>query len=191
MSEVATSIDGGRAAVGDQEWRSDGRASTVDPTPRRLALLWCVLVLALAVHNLEEVALDLPRWAADHPFLPSAVLHGDQAQFGLAVLIVTSVVAVIGGIAIVRRPAWSGEVLSCLAHVLLINATSHIAVSAVSWSVMPGLVTGVVLLLPIGLLVVRSLPPVRWTRANVLIVISAAAGILFGSLGLAALVHLG
>lgn len=191
---MATSITGatrGGHAADDQKQRPDGRTDAVGPTPRRLALLWGVLVLALAVHNLEEVLLDLPRWAADRPFLPSAALYGEQAQFGLAVLIVTGVVAVIGAIAIVRRPAWSAEVLACLAHVLLINAATHVVVSAVSWSLMPGLVTGVLLLLPIGLLVVRSLPPVQWTRANVLIVVGAAAGIVFGSLGLAALVHLG
>lgn len=166
-------------------------ADAVTPAPRplkglRLAGLWVAAVAALALHNAEEWLLDLTGWIADHPWLPGRSLHGDQAQFALALLIVTAIVLVIAVIAVVAKPKWSAEVLVCVAYALIINAVSHLVVSAASWSLMPGAITGTLVLLPLGVIVVRSLPPVPWTVASVVITVIAALAVVFGSLALAA-----
>ena len=60
-----------------------------EPTAGRIAASWVATVLALAVHNGERWMSGLTGWIAEHPWMPGRALHGDHAQFGLALVIVT------------------------------------------------------------------------------------------------------
>ncbi|RCV48367.1 HXXEE domain-containing protein [Marinitenerispora sediminis] len=155
------------------------------PAPGRLAALWALAVAALAGHNAEEWRFGMGGWISAHPWLPGSSLHADPTQLALALAIVTTAVFLIAAVAVVSRPAWSPEVLGCLSYALMCNGAGHLVLSAASWSLMPGVVTGVLVLLPVGLLTVRSLPPVRWTAPTVATTVIAAVGMVAGSLALA------
>lgn len=160
---------------------------TPAPTQGRLTTLWVLMVVALALHNLEEWLLDMADWMSEHPWLPGRSLHGDPTQFALALMIVTVVILLIAVVAVVFQPDWSAEVLTCLSYALMINAASHLGLSVLSASLMPGAITGVLILIPLGLFTVRSLPRVRWKVSTVAMTVIAAAGVVFGSLWLAGL----
>ncbi|MGO2050658.1 MAG: HXXEE domain-containing protein [Microbacterium sp.] len=143
-------------------------------------------VLALAVHNGEEWMSGLTGWIAEHPWMPGRALHGDHAQFGLALVIVTAAVLTIAVIAVASRARWSAEALVCVAYALIINAGSHLVISVLSWSPMPGVVSGSILLLPLGLVIVRTMPPLRWTVPTVVTTVLSAVVLVAGSLLVAA-----
>ena len=159
-----------------------------DPLPshRLLAGLWMLTVAALALHNAEEWWLRLTEWIADHRWMPGGALHGDQAQYGLALIIVTVAVLAIATVAVVTRAAWSSEVLVCVSYALIINAASHLVLSLATWDLMPGTISGILLLVPLGLFVIHTLPPVPWSVWSAVTIALAAIGIVLGSLLLAA-----
>lgn len=71
-------------------------------------------IIAVALHNAEEWLLGMTGWVAAHPWMPGRFLHGNQQQFGLALVIVTVAVLVIGVIAVSTRARWSAETLVCI-----------------------------------------------------------------------------
>ncbi len=152
---------------------------------RRLALLWMATAGAVVLHNAEEWLLGMTGWIARQSWLPGHSLHGDQSRFALVLAIVTGAVLALAVTAVVVQPRWSAEVLVCVAYALVINGVSHVVLSLLSWSVMPGVVTGVVVLLPLGVLVIRALPSVRWTVSSVVATVLAAVGITAGAFVLA------
>ncbi|HEY6739713.1 MAG TPA: HXXEE domain-containing protein [Actinopolymorphaceae bacterium] len=123
------------------------------------------------------------RW---HPWFPLRALHGDQTTFTLALGLVTLAVVVLAAVAVGLRPRWSAEVLVCLGCALLLNAASHLMLSLVSWSLMPGAITSAVVLLPVGIGIIRLLPSFRWTPTAVVVIALAMLGTVLGSLLLAA-----
>lgn len=149
--------------------------------PGGLAWLWFVTVAVFAVHNAEEYLRDLPSWASEHAPPWIAAVHSGQDGFGLAVGLLTLAALVVAVVATVIRPAWSAEVLVCFAIVLLVNAASHLALSVLSLSLMPGVLTSPLLVLLGGYLVLR-LPRVRATwptvLATVLVAVLATVGTL-------------
>lgn len=155
---------------------------------RWLAVLWIAIVGAVVLHNTEEWLLNMTGWIADHPWFPGRSLHGDQSEFAIALIVVTVAVLLLGGSAVAIRPRWSTEVLVCVAYALMINGASHAVASLVSWSVMPGVITGVLVLIPCGVLVIHMLPPVRWTMSSVIVTVIAAVGITAGAFALASVV---
>lgn len=160
--------------------------ATREVTRRRTDLLWALAVGALVLHNAEELLFGLTGWIAEHPWMPGRALHGDQAQFAIALAIVTAAVLAIAIVAVTTRAGWSTGALLSVAWALIINAGSHLMMSAMSWSLMPGTVSGALVLLPLGLLIARTLPPMRWTTMSVLMTVVAAAMLVFGSLVIAA-----
>ena len=155
-------------------------------TPRRTGVLWVLTVSAVALHNVEEWLLGLTGWIADHPWLPGRFLHGNHVQFAIALAMVTAVVLVIALIAVATRARWSEGVLVSVAYALMINAGSHLVLSVLSWSLMPGTFSAALLLLPLGLLIERSLPVVHWTATSLVLTIVATVGLVIGSLAAAA-----
>lgn len=153
---------------------------------RRLTLLWALSVGALALHNAEEWLFGLTGWIAGHPWMPGRALHGDQAQFALALVMVTAAVFAIAVIAVATRAAWSEGALVAVAYALMVNAGSHLVVSVASWSLMPGVVSGALVLFPLGLFMLRTLPPLRWTTLSLVVTAAAAVTMVMGSLLLAA-----
>ena len=156
------------------------------PSHRQLAGFWVLTVAAVALHNTEEWLLRLTEWIADHPWMPGRALHGDQTQYGLALIIVTAAVLAIAIVAVTRRTRWSSEVLACMAYALIINATSHLLLSVATWDLMPGTISGTLLLAPLGLIIIHTLPPVPWSVSSAVTIALAAIGIVIGSLLLAA-----
>lgn len=154
---------------------------------RRLTPLWAAVAGAVVAHNAEEWLLNMTGWIADHPWLPGRSLHGDQPQFALVLAIVTATVVGIAVVAVVARPRWSAEALVCVAYALMVNGASHLVLSLLSWSVMPGVISGVAVLLPLGVFVVRALPSVEWTLSTVVMTVLVAVGITAGAFVLAAL----
>lgn len=154
---------------------------------RSLMLLWAMTALALVLHNAEELLLDLTGWIADRPHVPGHALHGDQAQYAIALTFVTAAVIGLAVVAVATQPRWSAEVLVCLAYALMANGMSHGLLSLLTWSAMPGVMSGV-LLLALGALVVHALPAVTWTASSVLVTLVAAVGGTVGALALAAFV---
>ena len=152
---------------------------------RRLVLLWAATAGAVVLHNVEEWLRDMTGWIAAHPWLPGRSLHGDQAEFAVVLAIVTAAVLAIAVIAVAIRPRWSTEGLVCVAYALMVNGAIHIMLSLLSWSPMPGVISGIVVLLPLGALVVHMLPPVRWTVLTIAMTVIAAIGITASALALA------
>lgn len=156
------------------------------PTQKRLAVFWAATIVALALHNAEEWLLGLTGWIAAHPWMPGRSLHGDQEQFGLALVIVTAAVLTVAVIAVLTRAKWSAETLVCVAYALIANAGGHLVISVASWSLMPGVLSGILILLPLGVIIVRTLPPVRWTMSTTVMTVIAAVAIVIGALLVAA-----
>lgn len=152
-------------------------------------LIWLATSAAVVVHNTEEWAFDLTGWIGRHPWLPGAQVHGGVQEFTLVLSLVTVVLLSLAGAAVLFRPRWSSDVLVCLLWALMANAAGHAALSLLSWSVMPGTITGVAVIMPLGALAVRVLPPVRWTVGTTLWTVVAALGITAGAFALASLFH--
>lgn len=153
---------------------------------RRTGVLWALMVSGLALHNAEEWLFGLTGWMADHPWLPGRSLHGDQAQFAMALTMVTAAVLIIALIAVATRARWSEGVLVSVAYALMINAGSHVVLSVVSWSLMPGTLSGALVLLPLGLFITRSLPVMPWTTTSLVLTVVATVVLVMGSLAAAA-----
>ncbi|WP_017582158.1 HXXEE domain-containing protein [Nocardiopsis valliformis] len=152
--------------------------------PGGLAPWWYLTVAVFAVHNAEEYLRDLPGWAAEHAPPWIAAVHSGQPGFGLAVGLLTLAALLVAVLASTLRPTWSAEVLVCFAVVLLINAASHLAVSALTFSAMPGVFTSP-LILVLGTFLVTRLPRVRATWSTVLATALVAVFATVGTLLLA------
>ncbi|TGD30595.1 HXXEE domain-containing protein [Brevibacterium sp. S22] len=149
-------------------------------------MLWLAVAVSVVVHNTEEWLLDMSGWIAAHPWFPGSSLHGDRSEFGLVLALVAGAVVALALFAIIVRPTWSAEVLVCVAYALIANAVSHSVFSLLSWSVMPGLISGLALLVPLSLMIVRLVPPVQWRISTVILTVLVASGITAGAFMLVA-----
>lgn len=159
-------------------------ARTLPGLPGGLATWWFLTVAVFAVHNTEEYLRDLPGWAAEHAPPWIAAVHPGQAGFGLAVGLLTLTALLVTVVATTLRPVWSAEVLVCFTVVLLVNAASHLAMSALTSSAMPGVFTSP-LLVVLGVFLVMRLPRVRATWPTVLATALVAVLATVGTLRLA------
>lgn len=123
--------------------------------PDRTLFCWLLLVAALALHNLEEWVLDLPAWARVSRPLPWMAGAFAEGRFGASLVAVTVLPVVVAVIVRWRAPHTQPAWLALFAVILMLNAASHIGLSLVTWSRMPGLLTAVALLLPASWWVLR------------------------------------
>ncbi|MDP3740087.1 MAG: HXXEE domain-containing protein [Hyphomonadaceae bacterium] len=110
---------------------------------------WAAAMAAFLIHSVEEVALNLPAWVGAHPVLPWL---GWMAPAGMFATVVGVLTAVVGGLAIyamATAPRWSRRVLIVFAAVMLGNAASHIVLSAMTSSLMPGVATAGLVVVPV------------------------------------------
>jgi hypothetical protein len=119
---------------------------SVRPGPRRA---WAAAVAAFLVHNVEEVALDLPAWSAAHPVLPGAPWLVSLPAFTIATGVLTIVVGATAPFAMATGPRWSRLALAVFALIMLANAATHLALSLWTSSLMPGAVTAALLVVPV------------------------------------------
>ena len=145
---------------------------------------WFLTVAVFAAHNAEEYLRDLPGWAAEHAPAWISAVHSGQAGFGVAAGLLTVAALVVAVVVVVRRPAWSSEVLVCFAVVLIINAANHLLMSALTLSLMPGVLTSPLLVL-LGVYMFVRLPRVRATWPTVLATVLVAVLATVGTLVLA------
>lgn len=114
---------------------------------------------ALALHNAEEVLLNLPAWADAHP--QTAAFNWSSGSDAFSIIALVIVVMAIGfALWVQLRPAvWMRLLLRLLAWVMLINAASYMAISLYTGSLMPGVVSAVIILVPVFSLIVRGTGP--------------------------------
>lgn len=115
--------------------------------PHRRA--WIVSTAAFVIHNVEEAALGLPAWIRAHPVLPWLDWMAPEGAFHYTLGIVSLGVCTLALHAIFTGPTWSPLALQIFAIVMLLNAASHIALSAITASVMPGATTAALVILPV------------------------------------------
>lgn len=133
-----------------------------------------VFLLAVGVHNLEE-ALWLPAWTQNSGRFRKPV---GNLSFLFAVGAISLIFAVCGLLAIFSSPgsvAW--VIFAAIALAMAANAIlPHLAVSVITHSYMPGTATGLLLVLPVSLLLVRMLLETGHVDADRLMV--AAPGVI-------------
>ena len=110
---------------------------------------WAAAMTAFLVHNVEEVAGDLPSWAASHSLLPRLGWMAGSGRFVVSIGVLTLTVGAIALFAMTTAPRWSRAVLVVFAVVMLVNAASHVALSLWSSSLMPGTVTAAIIVAPV------------------------------------------
>jgi hypothetical protein len=137
--------------------------------------LGLLLLVTYALHIVEEYTFGFPAWAETQTGLaltPEVFLRLNATFFGVMAA------AVVAGM--LFAPAqW---LVVPLGTAVLINGTAHLVASLLTWSYSPGLVTGTLLWIPLGLRIIRASRH-RWPLAGV------TAGILLGA-GLHVLVPL-
>ena len=120
---------------------------------------WAAASAAFFIHNAEEVLFGLPDWAAAHPQVGWIATAMPQQRFGAMVILLSVIVVALAVIGTLRPLRWTRFVLRLFASIMLLNAASHIELSLLTGSIMPGLWTAVVLLLPMmGWIAVRPAP---------------------------------
>lgn len=122
------------------------------------------LALAFLVHNIEELA-GLPGWLAG---LPRSVAISEP-QYGRAAigLMLAAMAVLLVGRVLTNRAVQIA--VAAVAGALLANVVSHLALSLASRSVMPGTLSGLALVLPAGLWLLRTMPlapRARWIGAG-------------------------
>lgn len=104
---------------------------------------------AFLAHNVEEVALDLPAWRTSHQQFAWLGWMETPGLFATAVGVLSLAVGAIALYAMSTAPRWSRAALAVFATIMLVNAASHILLSIMTQSLMPGAVTAAVLIVPI------------------------------------------
>jgi len=149
----------------------------VFPASRTIGMvqLGILLLVTYALHILEEYAFGFPAWASAH----TGLAFTGEVFFRLnATFLGVMTACVVAGMLF---PPAQWLVLP-LGTAVLINGTVHLVASLLTWSYSPGLVTGTLLWIPLGLRIIRAARH-RWPPAGV------RAGILLGA-GLHVLVPL-
>lgn len=110
-----------------------------------------LLVLAFAFHNLEE-ARSLPLWMAEQAF--RIAVSARQFEIALGIVMAGAALTLLGLRA--RPTSRALNTLSlAVAGALIANTASHVGLSIVTQSYMPGLGTALLLMLPASLYVLR------------------------------------
>ena len=123
------------------------------------ALAYTLTFFAFFAHNIAELVLGLPDWAA------ARGLPIETGQFANAVAVLTliaGIVLFIGRTRQFNRPVQIAVAALCGA--LLANVAAHMAASLFTWSLVPGLLTAVLLVGPTTARLILRLPLGRRTR---------------------------
>lgn len=117
------------------------------------------LALAFLAHNIEELG-GMGGWLAarDLPFL----ITGPQVSQAVVWLTLAGVAVMLIGRSLPMRGVQI--VVAGVAGMMIANVASHVALSLITWTYMPGTGTAVALVLPAGLWLMRHLPVALRTR---------------------------
>ena len=134
---------------------------------RGMVQLGLLLLVTYALHVVEEYAFGFPAWAEAHTglaFTREVFLRLNATFFG---------VMTAGVVAGMLFPSAQWLVVP-LGTAVLINGTAHLVASLITRSYSPGLVTGTLLWIPLGLRIIRAARH-HWPSGRV------RAGILLGA----------
>ncbi|MER2106864.1 MAG: HXXEE domain-containing protein [Solibacillus sp.] len=134
------------------------------------ALLFC---LAITLHNLEE-ALWLPQWSQiGYPFVQPVT----AAQFHFAVLVVTALAYVVSFLFCVFPKALSFQsIFIGFLGAMIINAFfPHLLLTIYTGNYAPGLITGLLVIVPINTIVFYKLRPLSFKNICLSTVIVGAS----------------
>lgn len=110
-----------------------------------------VFALCLALHNADELLGDLPGWVAAQPALATmAWLQAGGWFVPAAIGLLFAVVGFALWAQLAPHP-WMGLILKAAAALMLANVLSHIVLSFLVGSIMPGTVTALAVLAPVCL----------------------------------------
>lgn len=109
---------------------------------------WTATATAFLLHNVEEVVLNLPDWSASHPAPPWFSWMQQPGVFAIAVGALSLAVGCCAIYAIATGPSWSRWGLTLLATVMLLNAASHVGLSIMTSTLMPGVITATLVVAP-------------------------------------------
>jgi hypothetical protein len=133
----------------------------------RLRLLGLLLPVTYAAHLAEEYWGGFPAWASAHTGLALTEPVFLSLNFFFFGVVTAGVIA-----ALLAEPAeW---LLIPLGTAVLINGAAHLGASLITRSYSPGVITGAVLWIPLGLAIIKTARS-RWPRTTVL------AGVLTGA----------
>jgi hypothetical protein len=119
---------------------------------------WIYLIIVWCIHNLEE-ALTMPKWLEINEtklpftkFIPVSIL---QQVFPIGLIIVTLLLILIPVLAIYKK--WDCRIFGIILGICLVNAIGHIISAIVFWEYTPGLITALLLNLPLSIYLIRQL----------------------------------
>ncbi len=104
--------------------------------------------MAFLAHNAEEALLDLPVWSAAHSPARWTSWGEHPGRFEIAVGALSLVVIALAIWVTTRKPAWSKPALQVFAVIMLVNVVTHISLSVMTGSAMPGLTTALIVIAP-------------------------------------------
>lgn len=134
-------------------------------SPNHLALLVPVSFLA---HQLEEYFGSFPGWFSD-------LLNADLSNQDFIIINAIGLI-LISGLAFSFISSKNNMILAVLGTIVLVNGIVHLALSLFTFSYSPGVITGVLFFLPLGITINKKIfPQLSDNEKN----ISIAIGVIF------------
>jgi len=119
---------------------------------------WIYLIIAWCIHNLEE-AWAMSNWLGINEtklpytkFIPVSTL---QQGLPIALIIATLLLFLIPILAIYKK--WDNRIFGIILGMCLINAIGHILITIVLGSYSPGVITALLINLPLSVFIIRQL----------------------------------
>ena len=119
---------------------------------------WIYLVIAWSIHNLEE-ALTMSNWLGINAtilpytkFIPVSTL---RQGLPIALIIATLLLFLIPFLAIYKK--WDNRIFGIILGMCLINAIGHIFITIVFRGYSPGVITALLINLPLSIFIIRRL----------------------------------
>ena len=119
---------------------------------------WIYIIIAWSVHNLEE-AFTLSKWYESNltnlPVTEYIQISTIQQIFPIALIIATLLLFLIPILAIYKK--WDNRILGIALGIFLVNAIQHILVTIVFWGYSPGVITAIIINLPLSIFMILQL----------------------------------
>ena len=119
---------------------------------------WICIVIAWSIHNLEE-ALTMSKWyelnKAKLPITEYIQVSTIQQIFPIALIIATLLLLVVPIFAVYKK--WGNRFLGIVLGIFLVNAIQHILTAIVFWGYSPGVITALIINLPLSIFMIRQL----------------------------------
>ena len=119
---------------------------------------WIYIIIAWSIHNLEE-GLTMSKWYTSNetklPITENIQISTIQQIFPIALIIATLLLFVIPIFAVCKK--WDNRILGIVLGIFLVNALQHILITIVFWDYSPGVITALIINLPLSVFMIRQL----------------------------------